>query len=135
MSEKIEILQDKVLNEYGKKPFRELEIPPHITQNLSKDLREYQIEALKYYLANDETFKKNHLMFNMATGSGKTLIMAALMLDCFKKGFSNFIFFVDKTQIVEKTKANFSDKKSNKYLFAQNINIEGQNVEINTINN
>lgn len=135
MSEKIEILQNQVLSEFGKKSFRELEIPPHIVENLSKDLREYQKDALKYYLANNETLKKNHLMFNMATGSGKTLIMAALMLDCFKRGYENFIFFVDKTEIVEKTKANFSDKNSSKYLFAQNINIDSKNVEINAISN
>ncbi|EAL5598643.1 DEAD/DEAH box helicase, partial [Campylobacter coli] len=73
--------------------------------------------------------------FNMATGSGKTLIMAALMLDCYKKGYKDFIFFVNSTSILEKTKANFANKYSSKYLFKENINIDSKNIEINIINN
>ncbi|EOH1018953.1 DEAD/DEAH box helicase family protein, partial [Campylobacter coli] len=78
---------------------------------------------------------QRHLMFNMATGSGKTLIMAALMLDCYKKGYKDFIFFVNSTSILEKTKANFANKYSSKYLFKENINIDSKNIEINIINN
>lgn len=70
----------------------------------------------------------------MATGSGKTLVMAALMLDCFKRGYKNFIFFVNSLSILEKTKANFSNPKSAKYLF-KNIMIDFKKVEINIINN
>ena len=68
-------------------------------------------------------------MFNMATGSGKTLIMAALILDCYKRGYRDFIFFVNSTSILEKTKANFSDSKSSKYLFSQNILIDSKNIK------
>lgn len=112
-----------------------LEIPTHIKENISKELRPYQESAIKNYLANKETLKKNHLMFNMATGSGKTLVMASLMLDCYKKGYRNFIFFVNSTSIVEKTKANFCDSNSSKYLFANEININGERVEIKSVNN
>ncbi|HBK1703151.1 TPA: DEAD/DEAH box helicase family protein, partial [Campylobacter coli] len=66
---------------------------------------------------------------------GKTLIMAALMLDCYKKGYKDFIFFVNSTSILEKTKANFANKYSSKYLFKENINIDSKNIEINIINN
>lgn len=128
-------LQDKIRNEYGEKGLRELEIPSHIRENLKNELREYQIKALKYYLANNEIFKQNHLLFNMATGSGKTLIMAALMLDCYKRGYRNFVFFVNSTAILEKTKANFCDSKSDKYLFSNKIVIDSSVVEINAINN
>ena len=110
MSDKAKTLQNIVQEEYGKRGLEKLQIPTHISENLSKDLREYQQAALKYYLAQRELCKEgaisgNHLMFNMATGSGKTLIMAALMLDCFKQGYRNFIFFVNSTAILEKTRA------------------------------
>lgn len=128
-------LYEDVTAEYGKKPLRDMEIPNHIRDNISKELRPYQIDAIKYYLANKQTLNKNHLMFNMATGSGKTLVMAALMLDCYKMGYRNFVFFVNSTAILEKTKANFCDIFSSKYLFANEINIDGKRVDIRAISN
>lgn len=140
MSDKAKTLQNIVQEEYGKRGLEKLQIPTHISENLSKDLREYQQTALKYYLAQRELCKEgaisgNHLMFNMATGSGKTLIMAALMLDCFKQGYRNFIFFVNSTAILEKTRANFCKKDSSKYLFGNEIIIDNKRIEINTIKN
>lgn len=128
-------LYENILSEYGKAPFRALKIPEYISQNLNKNLRTYQQDAIKLYLANNETFKKNHLMFNMATGSGKTLVMAALMLDCYKRGYRNFVFFVNSTSILEKTKSNFCDDKSSKYLFKNDIEIDGKIIQIKSINN
>ena len=112
-----------------------IEIPSYIKDNLNKELREYQNEALKRFLLQRKNPKTNHLMFNMATGSGKTLVMAALMLDCYKNGYRNFVFFVNSTAILEKTKANFCDIFSSKYLFANEINIDGKRVEIRAISN
>lgn len=74
-------------------------------------------------------------MFEMATGSGKTLVMAGLILECCKQGYQNFIFFVNSTSILEKTKLNFTDSVSSKYLFSENININDENIEIKSINN
>ncbi len=81
-------------------------------------------------------------MFEMATGSGKTLVMAGLILECYKQGYQNFIFFVNSTSILEKTKLNFTDSASSKYLFSENINInindentESENIEIKSITN
>ncbi|GAA8505294.1 DEAD/DEAH box helicase family protein [Helicobacter pylori] len=74
-------------------------------------------------------------MFEMATGSGKTLVMAGLILECYKQGYQNFIFFVNGTSILEKTKLNFTDSVSSKYLFSENININDENTEIKSINN
>ncbi|GAA7336094.1 type III restriction endonuclease subunit R [Helicobacter pylori] len=74
-------------------------------------------------------------MFEMATGSGKTLVMAALILECCKQGYQNFIFFVNSASILEKTKLNFTDSASSKYLFSENININDENTEIKSINN
>ncbi|GHS07028.1 type III restriction endonuclease subunit R [Helicobacter pylori] len=74
-------------------------------------------------------------MFEMATGSGKTLVMAGLILECYKQGYQNFIFFVNSTSILEKTKLNFTDSVSSKYLFSENISINDENTEIKSINN
>ena len=121
------------LEEIGKKVLKELEIPSFISDNLSQSLREYQKEALKFYLANNDSFKKNHLLFNMATGSGKTLVMAALILECYKRGYENFVFFVSSSAILEKTKANFLDTLSSKYLFKEPIMMSEKQVQINCI--
>jgi type III restriction enzyme len=44
----------------------------------------------------------------MATGSGKTLIMAGLILYLFEQGFSKYFYFSsNSTNIIEKTKDNF----------------------------
>ena len=133
MSENVQNLSQKIANalEFGS----DVEIPSYITQNLNKDLREYQTIALKHFYLQRKNPQTNHLMFNMATGSGKTLIMAALMLECYKQGYRNFIFFVNSTAILEKTKANFCDSKSEKYLFKDEININAQSVEINAVSN
>ncbi|EAH8539963.1 DEAD/DEAH box helicase, partial [Campylobacter upsaliensis] len=109
-------LYETLLEEFGKRGLEDIEIPFYIKENLSKELRIYQEKALKYYYANVDSIRQNHLMFNMATGSGKTLIMAALILDCYKRGYRDFIFFVNTNSILEKTKANFADKYSSKYL-------------------
>ena len=112
-----------------------IEIPTHITENLGRELRSYQTTGLKHFLLQRKNPKTNHLMFNMATGSGKTLMMAALMLECYKNGYRDFVFFVNATTILEKTKANFTAQHDGKYLFKERIIIDGQNVEINAMEN
>lgn len=135
MSENTEKLQERIIKEFGEKTLRELEIPEYITQNLSKTLRDYQVNALKHYLLQRQKPSTNHLMFNMATGSGKTLIMAALMLECYKSGYRNFVFFAPYNNIVEKTKSNFCDERSEKYLFSREISINGEQIKIKMVNN
>ncbi len=114
----------------------EIELPTHITSNLKKELRDYQKQAIHNYLEKRQSnpFQK-HFMFEMATGSGKTLVMAGLILECYKQGYQNFIFFVNSTNILEKTKLNFTDSASSKYLFSENIHINDENTEIKSINN
>ncbi|GHP98959.1 hypothetical protein JP0054_06280 [Helicobacter pylori] len=114
----------------------EIELPTHITSNLKNELRNYQKQAINNYLEKRQSnpFQK-HFMFEMATGSGKTLVMAGLILECCKQGYQNFIFFVNSTSILEKTKLNFTDSASSKYLFSENININDENTEIKSINN
>ncbi|WQV21711.1 DEAD/DEAH box helicase family protein [Helicobacter pylori] len=115
---------------------KEIELPTHITSNLKKELRDYQKKAIDNYLEKRQfNPTQKHFMFEMATGSGKTLVMAGLILECCKQGYQNFIFFVNSTSILEKTKLNFTDSTSSKYLFSENININDENTEIKSINN
>ncbi len=114
----------------------EIDLPTHITSNLKKELRDYQKQAIDNYLEKRQSHPtQKHFMFEMATGSGKTLVMAGLILECYKQGYQNFIFFVNSTSILEKTKLNFTDSVSSKYLFSENININDENIEIKSINN
>ncbi|MGN8469958.1 DEAD/DEAH box helicase family protein [Helicobacter pylori] len=115
---------------------KEIELPTHITSNLKKELRDYQKKAIDNYLEKRQSNPtQKHFMFEMATGSGKTLVMAGLILECYKQGYQNFIFFVNSASILEKTKLNFTDSISSKYLFSENININDENTEIKSINN
>src|SRR5690606_25820580 len=76
-----------------------------------------------------------HLMFNMATGSGKTLIMAAAILYYYKKGYRHFIFLVNQNNIVDKTQNNFINKSHSKYLFKDKIVIDEKIVNIKEVEN
>ena len=119
-------------------PLWEIEIPPDITHALKYPLRDYQECALKrfiYFFETEPNKSSNHALFEMATGAGKTLLMAGLLLYLYKQGYRNFIFFVDSTTIVEKTKANFANSSNSKYLFADNITLNSAQVTINPINN
>ncbi|MBV6478452.1 MAG: hypothetical protein HGGPFJEG_01207 [Ignavibacteria bacterium] len=114
---------------------------PHIEDNLSPRLpiRDYQIKAFSrfdYFLKADFDGKQNkpyHLLYNMATGSGKTLVMAGLVLYLFEKGYRNFLFFVNSKNIIKKTKENFLNPKSFKYLFNNEISINGKKLFIKEI--
>ena len=115
----------------------------YITDNLKYPLYDWQKTAIENFLLNEkirkakiakgENLPPNHLMFNMATGSGKTLVMAALILYYYKQGYRNFIFFVNQNAILGKTQANFIDNSHNKYLFAENIVIDGIHVNIREV--
>lgn len=113
--------------------------PEYISENLKHQLRPYQQEAIGRYLHyydKDQTRDQSRglqLLFNMATGSGKTMIMAALLLDLYKRGFNKVVFFVNTTNIIEKTRENFLDISSSKYLFADKVVIDGEPVTIREV--
>lgn len=116
-----------------------IEIPEIISKGLSSKiiLREYQEEAIKNFIIN---FNKNqnkqiHNLFHMATGSGKTVIMASLILYLFTKGYRKFLFFVNQTNVLEKTIENFMNTSSNKYLFNESLEFLGENLRIKKVNN
>lgn len=116
-------------------------IDNEIVQNLNPkfELREYQKEALGRFDFYFNGYQKRQfpaqLLFNMATGSGKTLIMAANILYLYKQGYRNFIFFVNSTNIIEKTRDNFLNPLSEKYLFAPKIKFGEKQVEIKEVQN
>lgn len=129
--EKIDALREAGLN---------VAVPPCISQNLSPsfDLRPYQKAAFENFITYFESRlrqKPTQALFHMATGSGKTLIMAGLMLYLYKQGYRNFLFFVNLSNIVEKTKENFCNQASSKYLFAEDIVLDGERVRINQVDN
>lgn len=117
------------------------EVPPYISENLNPafELRPYQVMAFENfitYFENDRLCPKpTQTLFHMATGSGKTLIMAGLILYLYKKGYRNFYFFVHLSNIVQKTKENFLNSLSSKYLFNSEIVIDGERVLIKEVNN
>lgn len=119
-------------------------VPEYITDNLKYSLYEWQKLALENFLINEtkrdrkikkgEKLSPNHLMFNMATGSGKTLVMAAMILYYYKTyHITNFIFFVNQNAILGKTQDNFIHKSHTKYLFKENIIIDEKRVNIREV--
>lgn len=119
------------------------ELPDCIRKNIKQrfELRPYQIEAFSrmvYFLNNDFDGKQPrpyHLLFNMATGSGKTMIMAGAMLYLYEQGYRNFMFFVNSNNIIQKTKDNFLNANTSKYLFAEKIIISGEQVLVREVEN
>ncbi len=125
------------------------EMPHYIKENLnpSFELRPYQVAAFENFitlfennklrekLKQEQEIPQLQTLFHMATGSGKTLIMAGLILYLYKKGYRNFLFFVNLNNIVNKTKDNFLNSKSSKYLFADEICINGERIAIRQVEN
>ncbi len=135
-------LYDLILEEFGKRTIQNTEIPKYLTDNLNPvfELREYQKEAFaRFLLCFENNFPGEgaplHFLFNMATGSGKTLIMAGLILYLYEQGYRNFLFFVNSTNIIEKTRDNFLNPRATKYLFSENIHIDGKKVAVTEVNN
>ena len=121
--------------------FIPIEVNAHINNNLNPkfNIRPYQSEAfarLNYYISQyPNKIKPIQLLFHMATGSGKTLVMAGAILDLYERGYSNFIFFVNSSNIIDKTRDNFLNSLSSKYLFNDTISIADKKVDIKEVEN
>lgn len=123
------------------------EVPEYVKANLKEELRHYQEEAFRrFQFMQDDTllagisnagFQRKQLLFNMATGSGKTMVMASLMLYLFKEfQYQNFIFLVNTDAIIKKTRENMLNSQSNKYLFnPDGIFMNGEQVVIQEVEN
>lgn len=124
------------LREYGSSTA----LPSYIPENLNSsfELRPYQKQAFENFITHFENSNRPRpmqVLFHMATGSGKTLIMAGLMLYLYKQGYRNFLFFVNLSNIVEKTRENFLNPASTKYLFSEDIVLNGGRIRINHVEN
>lgn len=141
MSDKQEYLYQKIEKKVIANTSWYKSCPDYIASNLRKELplRDYQSNAIRNFISfyEDLSLKNSptHVLFQMATGSGKTLLMAGLILYLYKQGYRNFLFFVNTNNIIYKTKDNFLNQFSSKFLFAENIHIDGKNVDINEVNN
>lgn len=138
-------MSDKILHARLEKSFKNMfisvpDVPDYIQDNISHELREYQKQALRQFIFTQELDEAdlayNYLLFHMATGSGKTLVLASSILYLFKAhGYQNFIFFADSDAIVKKTYDNLTNINSAKYLFNKDgIVIDGNRVDIQVVN-
>ena len=135
---------DQILDTLSDNDVIDKQMPQSITQNLNPNypLRPYQVEAFARFIhcyhkgvSGNPMPKPLHLFFNMATGSGKTLIMAGLILYLYEQGYRNFLFFVNADNIIEKTKDNFLNETSKKYLYNEIIYLNGEQVSIDKVEN
>lgn len=136
-------LYESMERELGARHINRRPIPDAITANLNPrfTLRPYQEKALRYLLNYwDEDFdgkplSHHQLLFLMATGAGKTLTMAASMLYLHSRGYRNFLFFVNSTNIINKTRENFLNPASPKYLFAPALAVGDTPIRIREVSN
>lgn len=139
----VKTLSQVLIEELGKRTIEGTKLPDSITGNLNPafPMRPYQERAFKFFLnyweeAFDGKPRQNHqLLFHMATGSGKTLMMAGLISYLYEKGYRNFLFFVNNSNIIEKTRDNFLNSGSKKYLFADTISFGDKRVAIREVDN
>ena len=139
----IKTLNQLVFEWVGRREFDKTVVPACITDNLNPNfaIRPYQHSAFQYFVNYwQEPFdgkpKQNHqLLFHMATGSGKTLMMAGLILYLFEQGYRNFLFFVNSTNIINKTRDNFLNPQSAKYLFAESVSFGDKRVTVREVEN
>lgn len=136
-------LYETLEKEVGRNSIKKMHLPLAIRDNLNPNfaIRPYQKNAFQHFMAfEQEEFdgKPNspyHLLFNMATGSGKTLMMAGLILYLYEKGYRNFLFFVNSSNIIQKTKDNFLNNLSSKFLFNQRIMFDNKEVALKEVKN
>lgn len=133
-------LREKI-NNYWEDGYITSDVPDFIFQNLNPVLapRPYQREAFARFIFYLDKYNKRakptQLLFHMATGSGKTLIMAGAILYLYEKGYRNFLFFVNSTNIIDKTRDNFLNPLSSKYLFAEKIKIGAKEIRVREVQN
>lgn len=115
------------------------ETPEYISRNMVHTFRYYQDAALRFfhYSQTADAFRfrnVNHVLFNMATGSGKTDLMAGLILYLYQEhGYQNFLFLVNTNGVLSKTIDNLTNQSSEKYLYTPNIEIEGERIDIRQV--
>lgn len=141
----LETLRDYVNSMYYRLDEGEI-IPPYISNNLKHKLRDYQVLAIrnlmimlkeKENISNDnftplqDFLEVNQFLFRMATGSGKTNVLAASILALYKeKNVQRFLFTTNLKSVLKKTEDNLIHESTDKFLFSERINIDGWPVSI-----
>jgi len=128
---------------FGGPEFYKSRVPSYIYTNLRNGFgqRPYQQEAFGRFVFYMNEYHERpkgvptQLLYHMATGSGKTLIMAGLIIHLYEKGYRNFLFFVNSTNIIDKTRDNFFNIQSSKYLFSDTISISDRQIRIKEVDN
>jgi type III restriction enzyme len=128
---------------FGGPEFYKSRVPKFIYSNLRNGFgqRPYQQEAFGRFIFYMNEYHERpkgiptQLLYHMATGSGKTLIMAGVIISLYEKGYRNFLFFVNSTNIIDKTRDNFFNTQSSKYLFSDTISISDKQIRIKEVDN
>lgn len=128
---------------FGGPDFYRNRVPGYIYSNLKNGYgqRPYQQEAFGRFVYFWTEYHDRprgvptQLLYHMATGSGKTLVMAGLIVYLYQQGYRNFLFFVNSTNIIEKTKDNFFNTGSSKYLFSETVTIGDKQINIKEVEN
>jgi type III restriction enzyme len=128
---------------FGGPEFYKSRVPDYIYSNLRNGYgqRPYQQEAFGRFIFYMNEYHERpkgvptQLLYHMATGSGKTLIMAGLIINLYEKGYRNFLFFVNSTNIIDKTRDNFFNTQSSKYLFSDTISIGDKQIRMKEVDN
>jgi type III restriction enzyme len=116
-------------------------IPIYIKDNINHrfELRHYQIEAISrlihYFERYSNKTNPSQLLFHMATGCGKTLLMGTSILYLYHLGYHNFLFIVNNKNIIEKTRDNFLNHHSSKSVFTEKIKFNDKSVNIVEVSN
>ncbi len=134
-------LHQKITNKRQQDQSYYRDCPDFIKNNLSQsfELRGYQFEAISNFITYFDDLelrtKPTQVLFQMATGSGKTIVMASLIIFLYSKGYRHFIFCVNSTTIINKTVDNFIDHTSSKYLFRYDneLEINGKRIKIKSV--
>jgi type III restriction enzyme len=142
MSQPLNQVLDAAQQLYGP-DFYKNKTPAFIYKNLKQTfvIRPYQQEAFGRFVFYRSEFSARprgvpiQLLYHMATGSGKTLIMAGLIIYLYEHGYRNFLFFVNSTNIIDKTRDNFLNQTSSKYLFADALAIGDKQINIKEVEN
>ncbi|CAG8472670.1 20117_t:CDS:10 [Cetraspora pellucida] len=151
----------KIWEQMKKIAFLSYKIEPKDIDNTKKEFEELSFEEQQKFLISlldknllyvpycdieDESYEMSEenfegksnqpqLLFLMATGSGKTLMMAGLILYLYQQGYRNFLFFVNSTNIIDKTRDNFLNDTSIKYLFNKSISFEDKKIILQEVDN
>jgi len=145
------ILKEKESIIKSKKSNDSFKVPEMINSNLKNNLRHYQEEAFENFIflnnpnnsditediLNQFNSKNNHHLFHMATGAGKTMMMAATIIYLYSLGYKRFIFTTNQTNLISKTKLNLLPTlKSSKCEFKDKfIEVEGKKIQIKEVDN